>query len=289
MSTEPPAGESYWTDNDVGLVDCARREPQSSDSASVDLGAIDISVPEGIVMAGPHRQRLRLHYTMMANRPDGSFRGMGDAVDLTLIAAGFLDYSRQVTGPARALASLHLTRKGMAFVARNFLATKARRAPHEMLIDEAMEYVRSLNRLVWKNIEFQPLSGASSTYAVGPKVYTSLHRQATRPDLFSIVSTLDPEKAAPTVHEIKVRREDLLDDIKRHEKRGGYFLIAERVIYVAPEGVAIKSDIPEECGLILKTDRGFQEVKRAKKKPHKIDARTLMNLLVKYQTQRAGE
>jgi hypothetical protein len=52
------------------------------------------------------------------------------------------------------------------------------------------------------------------------------------------------------VHEVKVRRADLLSDLRHDEKRAAYLALAGECYYVLAEGVGSPADIPPEFGVI---------------------------------------
>jgi len=56
------------------------------------------------------------------------------------------------------------------------------------------------------------------------------------------------------VHEIKVRRADLLADLKRPAKRAAYLRLAGECWYVIREGIAEPDEIPPECGVLVAGD-----------------------------------
>jgi hypothetical protein len=52
------------------------------------------------------------------------------------------------------------------------------------------------------------------------------------------------------VHEIKVRRADLLADLRRPTKRAAYLDMAGAVYYVLAEGIGRADEVPPECGVM---------------------------------------
>ena len=71
------------------------------------------------------------------------------------------------------------------------------------------------------------------------------------PDVFSIRHTTVEAYLEPVVHEIKVRRADLLADLRRAAKREAYLQIGGECWYVIREGIAAPEEIPEECGVLV--------------------------------------
>jgi hypothetical protein len=83
------------------------------------------------------------------------------------------------------------------------------------------------------------------------------------PDVFSIRHTTVEDYLEPVVHEVKVRRADLLADLKRSAKRAAYLQLAGECWYVIRAGIAEPDEIPRECGvLVAAADGGALEVAR---------------------------
>jgi hypothetical protein len=72
-----------------------------------------------------------------------------------------------------------------------------------------------------------------------------------RPDLFSVRNTTHEAHLVPLIHEIKVRRADLLGDLRLPAKRAGYQALSQQFFYVIAEGIADPSEIPEDSGVIV--------------------------------------
>jgi hypothetical protein len=79
-----------------------------------------------------------------------------------------------------------------------------------------------------------------------------------RPDVFSIRYTSVEAYLQPLVHEIKVRRADLLSDLRKAEKRAAYLGMAAECWYVLAEGIGGPEDVPAECGVLIATDAGLE-------------------------------
>jgi hypothetical protein len=85
------------------------------------------------------------------------------------------------------------------------------------------------------------------------------------PDVFSVRHTSVAAYLQPEVHEIKVRRADLLGDLRKAHKRAAYLAMAGACWYVLAEGVGHAGDVPDDCGVMLAHGPGFAtlEVLRA--------------------------
>jgi len=71
------------------------------------------------------------------------------------------------------------------------------------------------------------------------------------PDVFSIRQTTVEAYLEPVVHEIKVRRGDLLGDLRQPNKRAAYLQLGGECWYVLAEGIGSADDVPPECGVIV--------------------------------------
>lgn len=71
------------------------------------------------------------------------------------------------------------------------------------------------------------------------------------PDLYSIRHTTVEEYLAPVAHEVKVRRADLLADLRRPTKGEAYRWLAGECWYVIREGIAEPDEIPAVYGVLV--------------------------------------
>ena len=81
--------------------------------------------------------------------------------------------------------------------------------------------------------------------------YVGFHEAIVRPDVYSIGHTSVEAYLCPIVHEIKVRRADLLGDLRREPKRAGYQWLSSETWYVLAAGIAEPEEVPPECGVML--------------------------------------
>jgi hypothetical protein len=76
-----------------------------------------------------------------------------------------------------------------------------------------------------------------------------------RPDVFSIRNTSLAEGVDPIVHEVKVRRADLLGDLRNGTKRAAYLALGEcwYVLGCDARGrcIATPEEVPPECGVLV--------------------------------------
>jgi len=209
----------------------------------------------------------RKHYTRLRwyfRAPDGA-ASRADNDDLDLAALGLIERREYVGGSVY----FRITQAGQQALAEENAREIERRSPHHELAQRLAEWLRGQGRITWENIELL--------------IYLeSGGKQAVRPDVFSLMTTLNPEKISPVVHEVKVSRADFLADLAKPEKRTGYAKIAEAVYYVAPAGIIYSSDIPPGCGLLLEHEPGrFELVVKAKRAKIKLSDRHFMKLVLK--------
>lgn len=109
---------------------------------------------------------------------------------------------------------------------------------HDELASSLAAHLRTVacgHRVTWENLSFSDWSNPDST----------LH---CRPDVFSIMPTLDVDKCRPWTHEIKVSRADFQSDI-RTQKWRQYTAFSCRVFFAAPAGLIQPIEVPTETGL----------------------------------------
>jgi hypothetical protein len=82
------------------------------------------------------------------------------------------------------------------------------------------------------------------------------------PDVYSIRHTTVEAYVEPVAHEIKVRRADLLSDLRRPAKGEAYRWLSGECWYVIREGIAQPQEIPEVYGVMLARPDGALEVAR---------------------------
>ena len=82
------------------------------------------------------------------------------------------------------------------------------------------------------------------------------------PDVYSIRHTSVEDYVDPVAHEIKVRRADLLADLRRPAKGEAYRWLSGECWYVIREGIAQPQEIPEVYGVLLAWPDGRLEVAR---------------------------
>jgi hypothetical protein len=87
------------------------------------------------------------------------------------------------------------------------------------------------------------------------------------PDVFSVRHTSVAGYLQPEVHEIKVRRADLLSDLRRPAKRQSYLGMAGACWYVLAEGIAEADEIPADCGVMVARGHEFASIEVLRSAP----------------------
>jgi hypothetical protein len=189
-----------------------------------------------------HRRRLREVYRS-AGWP------CQDAIEIELLAAGLLARTRSALGHE----TVRVTDAGIALLADTLQRNRARRDPHEALVERVAREMTRAGRLAWRALSLRAKVGEGWTIAM--------------PDVFSIRHTTVEAYLDPVVHEIKVRRADLLSDLRSAAKRAAYLQLSSECWYVIRAGIAQPDEIPPECGVLVASDTALDVARPAPKRP----------------------
>jgi hypothetical protein len=168
-----------------------------------------------------------------------------DLIEIELLAGGMV---QRVAGPA-GHETLRVTDAGISYLAATLVRNRSALSAHEALVERvACEMVRA-GRVTWRGLglraQLPPLEdGGKARWCIA------------RPDVFSIRNTSVAEYVDPVVHEIKVRRSDLLGDLKRPDKRAAYLDLGGECWYVLGcdargRPIADADEVPPECGVMM--------------------------------------
>jgi hypothetical protein len=188
--------------------------------------------PEADGLTRLHLRRLRQY-----------FRSAGwpcqDNVELDLLDRGLV---RRETGAA--LETIVVTDQGIALLARQLERNRQAHAEHDALVDRVARWLLTQKRLVFRGVALR----------------TRVNEQwsLSKPDVFSVRHVTASRRLQPVVHEIKVRRADLLGDLRKESKRRCYQSFSQNFYYVIADGIADMCEIPEDCGLIVACDRSLR-------------------------------
>ena len=195
------------------------------------------ALPPAEALTKAHARRLRAIYRS-AGWPSQ------DPMEIDLLAAGMLERLRGTDGHE----TLRVTDSGVRWLAATLARNRAALSAHEALVEQvATEMCRS-GRLAWRGISLR--AQVPTGDAVKP-----LRWCIARPDVFSIRHTSVESYVEPIVHEIKVRRSDLLADLRQEAKRASYLDLGEcwYVLGQDARGRAIgePDEVPTECGVLI--------------------------------------
>jgi hypothetical protein len=167
-----------------------------------------------------------------------------DALEIDLLAAGLLERVRSPMGHE----TLRVTDDGVRFISQALARNRAALSAHEALVEQvALEMGRG-GRIAWRGLSVR------AQVPTGDEA-KPLRWCIAKPDVFSIRHTSVESYVEPMVHEIKVRRSDLLGDLKQAAKRAAYLDIGEcwYVLGCDARGRTIgdASEVPPECGVMV--------------------------------------
>jgi hypothetical protein len=182
-----------------------------------------------------------------------------DAIEIDLLAAGLLE--RQLDEQGRE--TLRVTDAGVALLAATLNRNRAAFGAHEALVARVAQDMQRSGRVVWRGLS---LRAPLATEAGGTRWVVAM------PDVFSIRHTTVEDFAEPVVHEIKVRRADLLADLRRADKGGAYRALSSQCWYVLGPGVGTAADVPEEFGVMQATqaEQGLEVLRPAPRRALRV-------------------
>jgi hypothetical protein len=190
-----------------------------------------------------------------------------DTVEVELLVAGLVE--RRHDGEGRE--TLHVTDAGIEVLAATLAKNRSAYDSHEALVARVAEQMQRDGRIVWRGLRLRaPLPGDDGGL---------LRWAIAMPDLYSIRHTTVADYTEPAVHEIKVRRADLLADLKRPDKGAAYRALSSQCWYVLGPKVGSADDVPEAYGVLVLTDSGSLALARpAPRRPVAPDFATWMAL-----------
>jgi hypothetical protein len=192
-----------------------------------------------VTLGKPHARRLREIYRS-AGWP------CQDLLEVELLAAGML---HRVLAPS-GHESLRVTQAGLALLASTLTDNRARLSAHEALVERVATEMCRAGRIAWRGLSLRALvpgdDGTPGTWCMA------------RPDVFSIRNTTVADYVEPIVHEIKVRRSDLLADLRQGAKRASYLDLGECWYVLGNDArgrcIAAPDEVPDTCGVLVLED-----------------------------------
>lgn len=168
-----------------------------------------------------------------------------DAIEAELLAGGWLERRDDAHGRQ----ALRVTAAGVNAIAVTQARRRARRGAYEAVVQRIAHEMQREGRIVWRALALRaPVDG-------GWAVVT--------PDVFSIRHTTVESRVEPIAHEIKVRRADLLADLRRPAKGAAYTALSSRCWYVLAAGIADPDEVPAPYGVMLVHDDRLEVVRPA--------------------------
>jgi hypothetical protein len=188
-----------------------------------------------------------------------------DMVEVELLAAGLLERVRDAAGRE----TLRVTDAGIAVLASTLDRNRGARSAHEALVERVAAEMQRAGRVVWRGLSLRaPLAGDDGRTAWAVAM----------PDVFSIRHTTVEDHVEPIVHEVKVRRADLLSDLRQAAKRAAYLALSSHCWYVLQEGIGGADDVPPECGVLIAREHALEVARPAPKRVHRLPFGTWMAL-----------
>ena len=167
-----------------------------------------------------------------------------DPLELELLAAGLLDRVRAPSGHE----SLRVTEAGVQLIAGALAANRAAYSAHEALVARVAQEMGRAGRIAWRGLSLRAQVPADDSAK-------PVRWCVARPDVFSIRNTSVATYVDPIVHEVKVRRADLLGDLRQGGKRSAYLDLGEcwYVLGCDAKGrcIAAPDEVPPECGVMV--------------------------------------
>jgi hypothetical protein len=234
----------------VGTWESADAAPYTG---GLPMPAVTPSPDSAPVLTRAHGRRLRDIYRS-AGWPSQ------DPLEIDLLAAGMLERVRSPLGHE----TLRVTDRGLQWLATVLARNRAALSSHEALVQRVAQEMARAGRLAWTGL------GLRAQVPTGDAA-KPLRWCVARPDVFSIRHTSVESYVEPIVHEIKVRRADLLADLRQEAKRAAYRDLGEcwYVLGTDARGRAIAEpdEVPPECGVMVVQTEGRLSVARPALRP----------------------
>jgi hypothetical protein len=227
------------------------------DAPEVDaLQPTAVALP--VALPAAHRRRLRQLWRS-AGWP------CQDGIELELLAAGLLERRRDDAGRE----TLRVTDAGVQVLAAMRQTHRAAYDPHEALVARVVLQMQRAGRLVWRGLRLR----APPVQAEGPRAWPTA-----MPDVFSIRQTTVQDQVEPIVHEVKVRRADLLADLRLQNKRAAYLGLASQCWYVLKADIAEPDELPASCGVMIAHEHTLEVLRPAPRRAMRLPLATWMVL-----------
>lgn len=163
-----------------------------------------------------------------------------DTIEVDLINAGLIERTASGSG----LDTIRVTDSGLKALGSCLKQNRQAFDAHENAVLQVARGLAESGRLVYRRLMLRGRVGESW--------------KPCQPDVYSIRFTTVAAYARPVIHEVKVRRADLLSDLHNPDKRAAYQALSSEFYYVMPEGLAALGEIPEDCGVLYAGERSLK-------------------------------
>ena len=188
-----------------------------------------------------------------------------DLVEVELLAAGLLQRLRDDAGRE----TLRVTDAGIHALAATLQRNRAARDAHEALVERMVREMQRAGRIAWRGLRLRappPDDGPTRQWPMA------------MPDVFSIRHTTVEDYVEPIVHEVKVRRADLLADLRRPDKHEAYLALSSQCWYVLKAGIGNVDEIPAACGVLVAHGASLDVARPAPRRAMRLPLGTWMAL-----------
>ncbi len=186
-----------------------------------------------------------------------------DLLEVELLTAGLLQRQQDAQGRD----TVRVTDAGLQLLQQTLMKNRAARDEHEQLVAQVARAMQRAGRVVWRGLSLRARVGGEG----GVDGEAEPSWAIAMPDVYSIRHTTVEDYVEPVAHEIKVRRADLLADLRRPAKGEAYRWLSGECWYVIRAGIAQPAEIPPVYGVMLADAGGGLEVARpAPRRPMRL-------------------
>ena len=172
-----------------------------------------------------------------------------DAIEVDLLAVALIERVRGEHGHE----TLRLTDAGIAALAGSLERNRAAFDAHEALVSAVAVQMQHAGRVVFTGLSLR----VQVQVPVEPEANATPTTRwvLAKPDVFSLRHTSKEAFLAPAVHEVKVKRADVLGELKRPAKRAAYLGMCSQAWFVLGRDakgreIADASELPLEFGVL---------------------------------------
>ena len=189
-----------------------------------------------------------------------------DLLEVELLTAGLLQRQQDAHGRE----TVRVTDTGLQLLQQTLMKNRAARDDHEQLVAQVARAMQRAGRVVWRGLSLRArVGGEGGEGGIDGEAEPSW--AMAMPDVYSIRHTTVEDYVEPVAHEIKVRRADLLADLRRPAKGEAYRWLSGECWYVIRAGIAQPDEIPPVYGVLVADAAGGLDVARpAPRRPMRL-------------------